>query len=97
MVDAFMNEGVGSAENNDWTAMPASDSAQPVMMQQQMMQAQQDNGTDDVFGDAAFPVQAPVVTIQTASGAAQNLDDDLTEEEKEIVRRAEEYQQTLKQ
>ena len=95
MVDAFMNEGVGSAENNDWTAMPASDSSQPAMMQQQMQA--QDNGTDDVFGDAAFPVQAPVVTIQTASGAAQNLDDDLTEEEREIVRRAEEYQQTLKQ
>ena len=52
---------------------------------------------DDVFADASFPESAPTVTIQTASGASQNLDDDLTEEEKEIVAAAAEYQDSLKQ
>ena len=51
---------------------------------------------DDVFADASFPESAPTVTIQTASGASQNLDDDLTEEEKEIVAAAAEYQDQLK-
>ena len=36
------------------------------------------------------------MTIQTASGAAQNLDDDLTEEEREIVAKAAEVQESLK-
>lgn len=93
MVDAFMGNDDG------WNAMPAAtDSTQASQQPAMQMQVQEsnDNGTDDVFGDAAFPVQSPVVTIQTASGAAQNLDDDLTEEEKEIVRKAEEYQQSLK-
>ena len=42
----------------------------------------------DDFAAASFPDATPQVTIQTASGAAQNLDDDLTEEEKEIVQKA---------
>jgi len=54
------------------------------------MQAQNDGG-DDVFGDVVAPSSAPALTIITASGAAQNLDDDLTEEEKEIVRKGDEY------
>ena len=57
-----------------------------------MMQMQaQDNENEDVFAEAAIPTQSPALTIITASGAAQNLDDDLTEEEKEIVRKADEY------
>ena len=58
------------------------------------MQAQHEQVDDDVFGDAAFPIEnsAPtVVTIETASGAQQNLDDDLTEEEKEVVAQAAQY------
>ena len=51
------------------------------------MQAQ---SVDDAFGDANFEVAAPV-TILTASGATQNLDDDLTEEEKEICSKATEH------
>ena len=51
---------------------------------------------DDAFGDEAFPVSSPL-TIQTASGAAQNLDDDLTEEEKVICATAAEHQDQLKQ
>ena len=41
----------------------------------------------NAFDDEEFPVSSPAtgVTIQTASGAERNLDDDLTEEEKEIV------------
>ena len=63
-----------------------------------MMMQQQDTGDAyDAFADASLPTAAPVVTIQTASGAAQNLDDDLTEEEKEIVAKAAELQDQLKQ
>ena len=78
-----------------WNAMPAaSDGA---IAGQPMMQMQsQDNANEDFFADAAISSPSPVVVIQTASGAAQNLDDDLTEEEKEIVRKADEYQQQLK-
>lgn len=94
MVDAFMGDG----GNDGWDAVPASNDASAAMQSQEpMMQMQaQDNGTDDVFADAALPVSSPGLTIITASGAAQNLDDDLTEEEKEIVRVADEYQQNLK-
>ena len=53
------------------------------------MQAQ--DGGEDAFANASFPTQQPTVTIQTASGAAQNLDDDLTEEEKEICAAAAAY------
>ena len=83
MVDnATFDEG-----GDDWTAMGApadtTASSQPAMM----MMAQQDEGEGDAFDDfVAEP--APVVTIQTASGAQQNIDDDLTEEEKEIVAQA---------
>ena len=58
-----------------------------------MMMQQQDDGNGDAFDafdDASFPAASPIVTIQTASGAAQNLDDDLNEEEKEIVAKASE-------
>jgi len=77
MVDALYDEG-----NEDWTAAPAQGA--PSMQ----MQSQDDT---DAFADADFQVEAPVVTIQTASGATQNLDDDLTEEEKEIVANAVAY------
>jgi hypothetical protein len=53
------------------------------------MQAQE--SAEDAFADASFPTSQPTVTIQTASGAAQNLDDDLTEEEKEICAAAARY------
>lgn len=50
------------------------------------------NMEDDAFADAGLIGEpATEVTIQTASGAMQSLDDDLTEEEKEIVARAAEY------
>ena len=88
MVDAFMD----SAQNNDdWQAMGDSSTAAPAM------QMQSQEASEDFFADAAFPASSPVVTIQTASGAAQNLDDDLTEEEREIVRKAGEYQASLKE
>lgn len=54
-----------------------------------MMMQSQDGG--DAFAGADFASASPVVTIQTASGATQNLDDDLTEEEKEIVANAAAY------
>ena len=79
MVDAFYDEG-----NEDWSAAPAQNNAASAMM----MQAQ-DGG--DAFAGADFASASPVVTIQTASGATQNLDDDLTEEEKEIVANAAAY------
>ena len=62
------------------------------------MQGQNEQNDDDVFGDAAFPVESSStrVTIETASGAQQNLDDDLTEEEKEVVAQAAQYQDQLK-
>ena len=46
-----------------------------------------------MFGDAAFPTVAAstTVTIETASGANKNLDDDLTEEEKVVVAQAVQY------
>lgn len=50
-----------------------------------MMQSQE---ADDAFADAGFDNAQATVIIQTASGAAQNLDDDLTEEEKVIVSEA---------
>ena len=75
--------------NDGWDAMPSS--SEPIQMQ---MQAQ--SAVEDAFGGESFSVSAPV-TITTASGAAQNLDDDLTEEEKEICRKAAEYQDQLKQ
>lgn len=78
MVDAPFDEG-----NDGWDAVGAV-ASEPIQMQ---MQAQ---SVEDAFGGESFPVSAPV-TIQTASGAAQNLDDDLTEEEKEICRKAAEY------
>ena len=68
---------------DDWTAMGAqSNTPAP-----QMMMSQDDGAALDDFAEV-LPVSAPQVTIQTASGANQNLDDDLTEEEKEIVRAA---------
>ena len=88
MVDnAMFDEG-----GDDWTAMGQPDStavpdysaAQPSMM---MMQQQDNDGEGDAF-DNFVDNSAPVVTIQTASGGTQNLDDDLTEEEKEIVTKA---------
>ena len=81
MSDALFDEG-----NDGWDAV----GSQPVQMQAQ------GESIDDAFGDAQFEVAAPV-TIITASGAAQNLDDDLTEEEKEICARAAEHQDQLKQ
>ena len=75
MVDAPFDEG-----NDGWNAM-GTPSAAPGM-------AMQDQSADDAFADAAFPISSPQVVIQTASGANQNLDDDLTEEEKEIVAQA---------
>ena len=90
MIDAPFDEG-----NDGWDAIPASGApaeAQPVQMQMQM----QSQSVDDAFGDEAFAVSAPV-TITTASGATQNLEDDLTEEEKEIIAKASEYQDQLKQ
>ena len=59
-----MNEG---SNDEGWNAMPASgnnaEAAQatpaPMMMQMQ----DQDNGTDDVFADAAFPSQSSEITI----------------------------------
>ena len=77
MVDGAFDEG-----NDDWNAMPASSSG-PAM-------AMQDQTADDAFAEAAF-VQSPQVVIQSASGANQNLDDDLTEEEREIVAQAAAY------
>jgi len=56
----------------------------------------QDQSAEDAFAEASFEPAAQV-TIQTASGAMQNLDDDLTEEEREICRKAAEYQDELKQ
>lgn len=84
MVDAFFDEGDAGFD--------AAPSGEP-----QMSMQMQDQSNDDAFADADFPSSAPVVTIQTASGATQNLDDDLTEEEKEIVRVAAEEQDKLKQ
>ena len=69
---------------DDWTAMGAvSNDPAPAMM----MQAQEGGAALDDFAEV-LPISSPQVTIQTASGANQNLDDDLTEEEKEIVREA---------
>ena len=82
----MFNEGA-----DDWTAIQ-----QPAPM---MMMQQQDDGAGDAldaFADANIMESAPVVTIQTASGASQNLDDDLTEEEKEIVVKATELQESLR-
>ena len=73
--------------NDGWDAVPAGDNTatqQPAMM----MQSQE---TGDAFADAGFDNVQPTVVIQTASGAAQNLDDDLTEEEKVIVQEASAY------
>ena len=86
MVDAPFDEG----NNDGFEAFGTNSSAaQPAPVQMQM-QAQQEQLDDDVFGDAAFPTQATSapVTIETASGAQQNLDDDLTEEEKVVVAQA---------
>ena len=80
MVDAPFDEG-----NDGWAAAVPDNNAMPAMQ----MQAQ--DGADDAFADASFPTSQPTVTIQTASGAAQNLDDDLTEEEKEICAAAAQY------
>ena len=88
MSDAPFDEG-----GDGWEAMPAS--ATPADSQPMQMQMQSQS-VDDAFGNEEFPVSAPV-TIMTASGQAQNLDDDLTEEEKEIVQKAAEYQDELKQ
>ena len=86
MVESFMNEG----GDEGWNAM-ASPAVEPGMqMESQMNMQAQTEATEDVFGDAAFTSSSPIVTIITASGAAQNLEDDLTEEEKEIVRVADE-------
>ena len=89
MVDAPFDEG-----NDDGFAVfgDSSSAAQPAPVQMQM-QVQQEQIDDDVFGDAAFPTQASSapMTIETASGAQQNLDDDLTEEEKVVVAQAAEY------
>jgi hypothetical protein len=79
MVDAPFDEGA-----DGWAAASGSD-AMPAMQ----MQAQE--SAIDAFADASFPTSQPTVTIQTASGAAQNLDDDLTEEEKEICAAAARY------
>lgn len=62
--------------SEDWSAVPG----------QEPMMASQD--AYDEFTAASFSNQAPALVIQTASGANQNLDDDLTEEEREIVRAA---------
>jgi tRNA G37 N-methylase TrmD len=73
--------------NDGWDAVPAGENTtggQPGMM----MQSQE---ADDAFADAGFDNAQPIVVIQTASGAAQNLDDDLTEEEKVIVAEASAY------
>ena len=83
MVDAFFDEGEGG-----FNAGPSDQNTEANSMPAMQMQAQD---ADDAFADASFPSESPVVTIQTASGATQNLDDDLTEEEKEIVRAAAEY------
>ena len=71
---------------DDWTAMGATAMPAPQMM----MQAQDGGDMGAALDDFAevLPVSSPQVVIQTASGANQNLDDDLTEEEKEIVRQA---------
>ena len=83
MVDAPFDEG-----NDGFDAFGTNSSAaQPAPVQMQM-QAQQEQIDDDVFGDAAFPAPSAPVTIETASGAQQNLDDDLTEEEKVVVAQA---------
>ena len=75
-------------EGNDGSdAVPAGENTtagQPAMM----MQSQE---ADDAFADAGFDNAQATVIIQTASGAAQNLDDDLTEEEKVIVSEASAY------
>ena len=88
MSDAPFDEG-----GDGWEAMPASATPADSMPMQMQMQSQ---SVDDAFGNEEFSVNAPL-TIMTASGQAQNLDDDLTEEEKEIVRKAAEYQDELKQ
>ena len=85
MVDAPFDEG-----NDGWDAMGSATPAPAMQMQMQ------DQTADDAFAEAAFPVSSPAVVIQSASGANQNLDDDLTEEEKEIVAQAAAYQDTLR-
>ena len=83
MVDGAFDEG-----NDGWNAMGAASSGPSMAMQ--------DQTADDAFADAAFAHQTPTVVIQSASGANQNLDDDLTEEEKEIVAQAAAYQEKLR-
>ena len=88
MVDAFaIDEGQDS-----WQAMPAP--AQTVggfdampMQEQFDMSAQPESASGQPLDDVDFPVsaQAAPVLLQTASGATQSLDDDLTEEERSIV------------
>ena len=85
MVDAPFDEGMDGFMAADQPAMDM-----PAMQ----MQAQ--TSVEDAFADASFPSSQPTVTIQTASGAAQNLDDDLTEEEKEICAAAAAHQDELK-
>lgn len=67
-------------EGEDWTAAPMQ--VQNDQNFGSTMMSSQDDAYNE-FADAGF--SQPTVTIQTASGAAQNLDDDLTPEEKEIV------------
>ena len=81
MVDALYDEG-----NEDWTA-PSHASPGGMRMQAQNINA---------FDDEDFPTGPSSVTIQTASGASMNLDDDLTDEEKMIVHKAALYQEDLK-
>jgi hypothetical protein len=68
-------------DNEDWMAAPVETKQN---FGSTMMSSQDDPYND--FVNAGF--NQPTVTIQTASGAAQNLDDDLTPEEREIVRAA---------
>lgn len=78
MVDALnYDEG-----NEGWDAAPSMASSSAPQM---AMQSQDFAADDDPFASETGAFSAPMVTIQTASGAAQNLDDDLTEEEKGIV------------
>ena len=93
MVDnAFFDEG-----GDDWTATgKMEDTPIDFSAQQQPMMMMQQQDADKAFDDF-LPEAAPIVTIQTASGAAQNIEDDLTEEEREIVAKAAEFQEQLKQ
>jgi hypothetical protein len=83
MVDALNYD-----EGEGWDAAPSMASSSAPHM---AMQSQEEAGYDDPFASESVTFSTPQVTIQTASGAAQNLDDDLTEEEKEIVRQATEH------